>query len=114
MNEKLIELAKAAGFTWNTSYREFSENGFVNEKLAKFAELVREDERKSKWLPIESAPKDEAILGLFDSGNCTTLKIESDGEVIMPDEYLRDILTHWQPLPDSPQETAEPFDEEFL
>ena len=65
MNEKLIELATTAGFTWSTSYREFSENGFINEKLAKFAELVREDDRKSRWLPIESAPKDRTPVWLF-------------------------------------------------
>ena len=63
MNEKLIELAKAAGFGVDGKGLLFT-LGFANsqayctDKLERFAELVREDERKSKWLPIETAPND--------------------------------------------------------
>jgi hypothetical protein len=63
-NEKLIELAKAAGF-YNQLDSEYPNwlrvaqgEADCSEELAKFAELVREDERKSKWLPI-SQPPDE-------------------------------------------------------
>lgn len=52
MNEKLIEMAKTAGFVQEGT-------AIVApsvEQLERFVKLIREDERHSQWQPIESDP----------------------------------------------------------
>ena len=108
MNEKLIELAKAAGFGVDGKGLLFT-LGFANsqayctDKLERFAELVREDERKSKWQSMDTAPKDRAIL-VFDQQGQDIAYWSDEGWISY--YYRKHIMpTHWQPLPAPPQES---------
>lgn len=106
MNEKLIEMAKAAGFVWNTSYREFSEDGFINEKLEKLEKLIREDERQSRWLPIDDAPADIELLLLYADKRIKIGQYHINiNHVLASDEWVEQ-PTHFQRKPEPPREQS--------
>ena len=130
MNDKLIEMAKAAGF-YDTGTEMgigcFHYFGFVDQtkELLKFAELIRKDERHSLWQPIESAPLEELVLvhtkyatqnpfvvGVFHRHN-EVLTFDACTEHYEPlyDEgigvtHSSLFPTHWQPLPEPPKEQS--------
>ena len=113
MSDKLIEMAKAAGF-YDTGTEMgvgcFHYFGFVDQtkELLKFAELIREDERYSQWQPIESAPKDGSFFDVWNS----LLKTREanvwycDGSFYVGSLRVATGATHWQPLPEPPKEKS--------
>ena len=106
MNEKLIELVNEAdGLQVNSDSGDVKDRVwlFNDDELAKFAELVREEERKSKWQSMEIASKERAIL-VFDQQGQDIAYWSDEGW--MSYYYRKHISpTHWQPLPAPPQES---------
>ena len=117
MNEKLIEMAKTAGFVQEGTTMVVPSI----EELERFAELIREDERQSQWQPIETFDKarvgdacyenhsksvflgseDSVVVGHWDwhsNGKRGNWKERSSGRVL----YSKP--THWQHLPKPPKE----------
>lgn len=62
-----------------------------------------------KWLPIETAPKDETFLAVLDCAGekmvCTMRWSVAEAKNSVPDsaEFHRERVTHWMPLPPPPE-----------
>jgi hypothetical protein len=75
------------------------------------------------WLPIESAPKDGTTVLLWEQYNdvpavghysvrhgkwyANTSNYDADGDAIVIDKLVQELISHWSPLPPAPAQSEE-------
>ena len=105
MNERLIEMAKAAGGEQATKGLFYM--GIHN--LSSFAQLIREEEQQSRWLPIKSIPSEQPVF-LWQKGAAITVACYDKADNVFYDPDIQcDIdsgWTHWQPISEPPKEQS--------
>ncbi len=58
-----------------------------------------------KWYPIYTAPKDGRRILIWKGGRFQSVDITCyhAGELLLPSKEQQDSVTHWMPLPESPE-----------
>jgi hypothetical protein len=98
---------KRPGEKMKEVWRDYARRGVKGAGVADLLDAIR-FLRAGGWRPIETAPKDETTIQVFDDGLIFTAYWDDEywKSIACADSYFgTDSATHWRPLPPAPEAT---------